>query len=192
MKKSAVILILFILFSGVKAVEKKTALLVIDIQDFYFPGGKWELVNPLPASLNAKKLLEHFRSEKMPVVHVRHKTEPGFKIHKNVTPLKEEKVITKTQINSFKDTDLLDHLKENRIAELVICGMQTNVCVEAAVRAAADYGFSCILIHDACAAKDLEFNGRKILAKDVHTAVLGTLSGSYAKVIDTKTFLEEK
>jgi nicotinamidase-related amidase len=171
--------------------DNKTALLIIDVQDFYFPGGKWELENPLPASLNAKKLLEHFRETEAPVIHVRHKTEPGFEIHKNVVPLKDEKIITKSNVNSFKDTDLLDYLKKNKIKKLVICGMQTHMCVEAAVRAAADYGFRCVLIHDACATKALEFDGRKVSAKDVHNSVLSTLAGAYAKVIDTKTFLEK-
>ena len=52
--------------------ESKTALIIVDIQDFYFPGGDAELINPEEASLNAKKLLEYFREKDMTVIHVRH------------------------------------------------------------------------------------------------------------------------
>jgi nicotinamidase-related amidase len=44
-----------------------------------------------------------------------------------MTPLKTEKVITKNFPNSFRDTELLDYLKENDISKLVICGMMTDV-----------------------------------------------------------------
>ena len=41
-----------------------TALLIVDIQNFYFPGGKWVLVNPEQAALNAQNLLRKFRADK--------------------------------------------------------------------------------------------------------------------------------
>ncbi len=112
-----------------------TALLLIDIQYFYFPGAQQPLLNPEEASLNAQKLLNHFREKGMLVVHVRHNSKTGGEIHENVTPLETEKVISKNSVNSFKNTDLLDYLKEHEIKSLVIGGMMTHLCVEAAVRA---------------------------------------------------------
>ena len=168
----------------------KTALLIIDVQDFYFPGGAMSLVNPEAASLNAKRLLEKFRAEKKMVIHIRHNAKAGADIHVNVKPVEGEKVISKDQINSFRGTDLLEYLKKNDISQLVICGMQTHMCVEGAVRAASDYDFKCILIHDACATRDLTFNGRTIKAEDVHASTLKTLE-NYAKVIETDTFFKE-
>lgn len=168
--------------------NSKTALLIIDIQDFYFPGGKAELVSPEMASKNAKLLLDDFRKKNQTVIHVRHNFEPGGKIHKDVTPLKNEKVISKDEVNSFKGTDLLSYLKENQIDTLVIAGMQTHMCVEAAVRAGHDYDFNIILVHDACATKDLKFMEKIVKAEDVQHATLSTLK-SYAKIIDTKSFL---
>jgi nicotinamidase-related amidase len=171
--------------------EIKTALLIVDIQDFYFPGEKPGLVNAGPASLRAKEILEMFRAKKQLVIHVRHKAARGFEIHKNVEPVTGEKVITKEEVNSFQKTDLLEYLKTNNIRRLVIVGMQTQMCVEAAVRAAHDFGFECVVIQDACATRDVKFEGKTVKAEDVQSSVLATLvDGGYAKVIDLKTFKE--
>ena len=48
------------------------ALLIIDIQNDYFKGGKFELINPQIASSNAKKLLENFREKNLPIFHIQH------------------------------------------------------------------------------------------------------------------------
>jgi nicotinamidase-related amidase len=68
--------------------------------------------------------------------------------------------------------------------------MMTHMCVEAATRAGHDYGFDCSIIQDACATKALQFAGKEISAENVHYAILATLSGIYAKVLDTESFLE--
>lgn len=169
----------------------KTALLLIDIQDFYFPGGMSALVEPEAAAEQAALLLDDFRTKNQLVIHVRHDFEPGGNIHQLVRPLPDEKVITKKEVNSFKDTDLLSYLQEHQIDTLVIAGMQTHMCLEGGVRAAHDYGFVCFVVQDACATKNLLFDGEIIAAKDVHLSTLNTLK-SYAKVLDTKTYLENK
>jgi len=169
----------------------KTALLIIDIQNFYFPGETPGLVNAEEASLVAKNVLSQFRNEKQLVVHIRHESKKGFEIHENVKPLPEEKIITKKEVNSFNGTYLLEFLKENKITRLVIIGMQTHMCLEAATRAAYDYGFECIVIQDACATKDLKFENTLVKAADVHASTLATLkNGGYAKVFDFNYFKE--
>jgi len=176
-----------------KAKEKsdplKTALLIVDIQQFYFPGEGPGLVHAEEASLAAKEVLQICRDQKQLVVHVRHQSKNGFEIHPNVAPLANEKVITKTEVNSFNKTDLLDYLKDNNIGRLVIIGMQTQMCLEGAVRAAHDFGFECIVVQDACATRDLKLGEKTVKAEDVQTAVLATLTdGRYAKVIDLNEF----
>jgi nicotinamidase-related amidase len=64
------------------------------------------------------------------------------------------------------------------------------MCVEAAVRAAHDLGFECILVEDACATRDVTYGDRTVKAADVHDSTLATLNRTYANVVDTKTFLE--
>ena len=61
--------------------ETKTALLIIDVQEFYFQGGFNPLVEPEQASRNAAVMLEHFRSNNDLVVHIKHATEKDSLIH---------------------------------------------------------------------------------------------------------------
>jgi len=190
MKKLLLILSMMVsILSHAQTETPKTALLIIDIQNFYFEGGSSELVNPVPASLNAQKLLVDFRETKQLVIHVKHGDGKDAEIHSNVAPLPGEKVIVKNEVNSFLNTDLLGFLKKAGIKKLVICGMQTNMCLEAATRAGSDYGFDCTVIHDACAAKNQTFDGKTVKAEDVHLAALATLK-AYAKVISTNEYLD--
>jgi nicotinamidase-related amidase len=190
--KKLILSITILLFTiiSVSAQQAHKALLIIDIQDFYFPGGKSALVEPEKAAANAALLLKDFRSRNLLVIHVRHNAEPGGKINDIVKPLPAEKIISKDEVNCFLKTDLLDYLKANKIDTLVICGMQTHMCVEAATRAAGDYGFKCVLVHDACATKDLKFGDKIIKAEDVHYSTLSTLK-NYAIVESTKEYLKE-
>jgi nicotinamidase-related amidase len=192
MKKTLLaIFILTLSVYNISAQSGKKALLIIDIQDFYFPGGKSALSEPEKASAHAALLLDKFRKDKMLVIHVRHNSEPGGKINDIVKPLPGEKVVTKDGVNCFIGTDLLDFLKTNKVDSLVICGMQTHMCVEAATRAASDFGYKCILIQDACATKDLKYGEKIIKAEDVHYSTLSTLK-NYAKIENTEDYISGK
>jgi nicotinamidase-related amidase len=196
MTRYKVLLILALLFpliicAQTKLDQVKTALLIVDIQDFYFPGEGPGLFHAEEASLAAKEVLGIFRNQKQLVVHVRHQSKKGFEIRANVAPINGEKVITKQEVNSFQKTDLQEYLKSNAINRLVIIGMQTQMCLEGAVRAAHDFGYDCIVVQDACATRDLKFGDKMVKAEDVQTAVLATLKdGRYAKVIDLMDFKE--
>ncbi len=170
--------------------QKERALIIIDIQDFYFPGGDAELVNPEKAADNAFKVLEHFRKNGGPVIHVRHNYEPGGNIHQTVAPEEGEKVFSKDFANSFRDTGLLEYLRKNNIKEVVIAGMQTHMCVEATTRAAADKGFRCTVISDACTTRNLKYGDKTINWDDVHYSTLSTLKGSYATIMNASEFIE--
>lgn len=179
----------------------KKALIVIDIQNDYFENGAIELVNPIDASLNARKVIDLFREKNLTIVHIQHlSADPanmpifipgtfGSEIHENVKPHEGEKVIQKYYPNSFKETDLLGFLKSNEITELVVTGMMTHMCVDSTTRAAKDFGFECTVIGDACASRDLEINGETVKAKDVHNAFLSALAFFYAKVQNADEFL---
>ncbi|HOD36708.1 MAG TPA: cysteine hydrolase family protein [Syntrophales bacterium] len=181
----------------------KTALLIVDIQNDYFPKGKMELEGSTEASLRAKELLELFRAEKLPVFFVQHisaqkgaafflpDTE-GALIHENVRPLPGETVIRKHYPNSFRETGLLDHLKKEQVGRLLVCGMMTSMCIDATVRAAFDYGFQCLVAHDACATRSHQFKEITIPATHVHGAFLAALGSVYARVMSTKDTIEKR
>ena len=97
---------------------------------------------------------------------------------------------SRDQVNAFLETGLLEALHADSIEALVLCGMQTHMCLEAAVRAAHDFGFDCTVVEDACATRALQYEDLIIPAKSVHFATILTIQGSYAKVISTEELLE--
>jgi nicotinamidase-related amidase len=191
MKRRFLFLFPLLLATSHLVMGQKTALMIIDIQEFYFPGGRMQLENPEQAGMNAGLLLDHFRKNKMLVYHVRHNYEPGGNIHPYVKPMANEPVISKDDVNAFLGTGLLEMMRADSVEQLVICGMQTHMCVEAAVRAAHDFGFKCILVSDACATKALQYEEHIISAKNVHYSTLSTLQGTYARVVTTDEVIKE-
>jgi nicotinamidase-related amidase len=172
-------------------------LLIVDLQNDYFPGGNMELVGIEEAAENAQVLLKEFRKSKSPVIHIRHiSLQPGAtfflpetdgaKINRMVAPQGDEIVVTKNFPNSFRDTALLELLKKEQTDHLVICGAMSHMCIDATTRAAFDLGLNCTVAEDACATRDLVFKGKLIKASDVHASFMAALSALYAKVISTR------
>ena len=177
----------------------KSGLILVDIQNDYFPGGKMPLVGMEQAAANADRILHQFRSGNFPVFHVRHTSlragaafflpgTPGADIHEILRPLEEETVVEKHFPNSFRQTPLLSHLQARQIERIVLCGAMSHMCIDATTRAAFDLGFQCVLIDDACATRDLVWRGRKVSAEDVHAAFMGALSGTYAELVEAVRF----
>ena len=180
---------------------KDTALLIIDIQNDYFPGGKMELENATDAAKKAAEILNYFRKKNLPVFHIQHESiregasfflpgTEGQKINDHVKPLENETILKKNFPNSFIQTGLDEKLQEQKIKNLVITGMMTFMCVDASARAAKDLGFHCTLIHDATAARALEFNGQKVTAEEVKTSFLAALSMICDQVKSCEDFLK--
>lgn len=177
------------------------ALLIVDIQNDYFPGGTMALEGAEAAGANAARLLADFRAKKLPVIHIQHLAArpgatfflpgtPGAEIHPCVAPLPTETIIQKHYPNSFRQTGLEEHLKKHAIAELVICGMMTHMCIDTTTRAAFDLGFRCQLVHDACATKSLGFAGHTVAAQQVQIAYLAGLHGIFAECVSTAELLD--
>jgi nicotinamidase-related amidase len=183
------------------SLDQHTALLLIDIQNFYFEGGKIPLQGSEMASLKAKEVLKFFRENNLLVVHVKHMSESvthkkdvhdtGWDIHTSVAPQEDEVVFVKHYVNCFRETGLYNFLKQKNINKLIVGGMQTHMCLEAAVRAAADQGFSVTVIHDACATRDLKFNSIQIPAHLVHASTLASLKSTYARILSSDELIAE-
>jgi nicotinamidase-related amidase len=174
----------------------KTALLLVDIQKEYFPGGAMPLDDPVEAAVQAQKLLAHFRYNHLPATFIQHVSldpeatsfrpgSPGVSLYSSIRPLPGEAVIRKHHPNSFRETNLLELLRTDEVSRLVICGMMTHMCIDATVRAACDHGFECFVAADACATRDLAFAGATVPAAMVQRAFLAALNGTYAEVATT-------
>ena len=179
----------------------KTALLIIDIQNDYFPGGKMELVGSIEAAAATTRLLAAFRMNAWPVFHLRHiNTRPGAsfflagttgsEIHDGVAPRPGEPVITKQYPSGFQETDLADQLRDAGIATLLVCGMMTHMCIDTTVREAFRLGYSCIVAHDACATRELTFNGITVPAAQVQASYMAALGAVFARVMGVDDILE--
>ncbi|HEY7967017.1 MAG TPA: cysteine hydrolase family protein [Solirubrobacteraceae bacterium] len=171
------------------------ALVIVDIQRDYFPGGAYPLHEPEAAAAAARSVLDRFRADGAAVIHIQHVWDAadapffrpdteGVEIHPDVAPAGGELVIHKDAPNAFLRTALEAELRSRGAEELVICGMMTSMCVDATVRAASDLGFTVTLVHDACAAPSLSFGGVEVPAPAVHAAFLGALADGYASVVD--------
>ena len=180
----------------------KQALIIIDLQNDYFPGGKWPLYQIENVAENARRVLDTARSNGELIVHVHHEflmenppffapDTDGSKIHEMVSPLDGEVTVLKNQVNAFKDTNLKAILDENQVTDLTIVGAMSHMCVDAATRAAADFGYAVTVIEDACASRDLEFNDTVINAEKVHAAYMSSLAFGYSEVTTTAAYLDE-
>jgi nicotinamidase-related amidase len=181
----------------------RQALILIDLQNDYFPGGRWPLYGINTAADNASRLLAAARESGELVVHIRHEFtsadapfftpgSPGAQTHPKVASREGEVVILKHHVNAFRETNLREVLAEHRITNLVICGAMSHMCVDAATRAASDLGYQCLVIHDACASRDLEFHGRTVPAVEVHAAFMSALEFGYAAMLSTDEYLSKK
>jgi nicotinamidase-related amidase len=137
-----------------------------------------------------------FRAAGEPVVHLRHVWDspdatfmrpgtPGQEIHPLVAPADGEPVIDKTEPNGFLGTQLAKTLDRLEIDHLHVVGMMSSMCVDATVRAAADLGRKVTVVHDCCAAPDLEFQGVAVPGAMVHAAFMAALADGYAEVLDS-------
>jgi len=174
----------------------KSALLLIDIQNDYFPsfdGSKMPLPDMDAAARKAANLLATARKTGTKVIHVKHVMasdaapffHPGTKgaeLHDSVAPTAAETVVEKARPNSFVGTKLEQLLQDEQVKHLVICGAMSQMCVDATVRAGVDLGFEVTVVHDACAAANVMHDDVSVPAAMVHAAIMAPLASSYADV----------
>ncbi|HWK47234.1 MAG TPA: cysteine hydrolase family protein [Stellaceae bacterium] len=178
----------------------KRALIVVDIQNDYFPGGKWALNGIEAAADNAARLIAATRVTGDLVVHIRHEFtaadapffspgSEGAQIHPKARNRDDEPVVLKHYVNAFRETGLKEMLDRDGIEDIVICGAMSHMCVDAVTRAANDFGYKVTVVHDACATRDLTFNGVLVPAAQVHAAFMAALGFAYASVRSTDDYL---
>ncbi|WP_115559206.1 cysteine hydrolase family protein [Xanthomonas dyei] len=176
------------------------AVIVIDLQNDYFPGGKLPLTGIEAAAANALSVIVNARDTGVPVLHVRHEAaagapflvagSQGAQTHDTVAPQDGEVVIVKQHVNAFRETQLAQQLQQHGVTDVVIVGAMSHMCVDACVRAAADMGYTVTVLHDACATMDLDFDGTKVPAAHVHATMMAAFQFGYAAVRSTQEYLQ--
>jgi len=179
----------------------KRAIVVVDLQNDYWASGKWPLDGIDQAAANAAKVIEKARAVGDTVIHVRHEAagadapffvpgSEGAEINEVVRPGPEETVILKHHPNAFRETGLKEVLDREGVEEVVVVGAMSHMCIAATGRAATDFGYKTTVVHDACATRDVEFDGVTVPAAQVHAANMSALAFAYGEVIGTTEFLE--
>lgn len=179
----------------------KQALLIIDVQNDYFPQGKMALHQPQMALENILRLREQFHQQQLPIFYIQHinirknatfflPDSYGSELHPHLLSVSKQKewIIRKNFPNSFLQTSLLAQLQKQNVEQLVICGMMTHLCIDSTTRQATELGFQPILIADACATRNLELNSQNIPATAVQHSFIAALS-FFAHIQSTSEFL---
>lgn len=170
---------------------KESALILIDCQNTYRQG-LMQLTNVEPAIIEAKKLLDHARALKIPVIHIQHDAGPGSpydvsaeigKICDEVAPIAGEKIITKQYPNAFIETALDVELKNLGISNIVIAGFMTHMCVNSTAHGGFNLGYNMTVVASATATRSLESaNGKVLSAEEVQDGAIASTRDLYAAI----------
>lgn len=160
--------------------EATRVLLVVDMQaalvEALAPPRRAELLTTL------RGLIEQARTTGVPVVYVRHRDEelvpetPPWQIAAEIAPRAGEPVVDKTFRDSFRETDLADVLARLRCDHLVVCGMQTEFCIDATIREAERRGYRVTLAADAHATYDAGGATEEQIRMQMHRVAQGAVA----------------
>jgi nicotinamidase-related amidase len=102
-----------------------------------------------------------------------------------VKPREDEVVVVKSLPSSLKATTLEEEIQKTGRRNLIIAGFMTHMCVSSTTRDAAEAGYTCTVVANACATRDLpDGQGGVIPAEVVHAVSLATLRDRFAIVVD--------
>jgi nicotinamidase-related amidase len=146
----------------------KKALLVIDIQNDYFPGGKYPLWHADEVRSKIEQAIEKANAQGMPVIHVQHifkskmgaapffnEGTPGADIHSRIlAAAPKSPVIVKEYADSFEKTNLEATLSSLDVKDLLICGMMTQNCVTHTAISKAAEKYDVTIMGDLCTTVD--------------------------------------
>ena len=180
--------------------SNSTALLLIDVQQGLGEAG-WGKRNNPQAEANIARLLQHWRKQNQPVVHIQHCSvepdsplrpdRPGNQFKPEAEPIDGEVVFQKNVNSAFIGTDLEIYLRDQSIEDLVIVGLTTDHCVSTTTRMAGNLGFNVKLVGDATATFDRTGpDGSYFSAEQMHQVNLASLNGEFCTVVSTSELLK--
>jgi nicotinamidase-related amidase len=143
--------------TGSGGIMSKEALLVIDVQTGIV-GGEYAVYQAPELLKRIQKLIEEARAANVPVIYVQHDEAPEYDgvIHPDIAPKADEAVIHKFKPDAFFETNLQETLEDMGIRKLVLVGCQTDMCVNATTRKAAELGYDVHVVEDAHSTVDNE------------------------------------
>lgn len=178
----------------------KRALLVIDVQNEYFPGGALPITYPEGSLQKITEAMDGAAEAGVPILLVQHGTENpdaksfvkgsrGWRLKGEVDVRKRTAVIEKQLPGAFTGTELEPWLRQNGIDTIVITGYMTQMCCDTTARQAVHRGFQVEFLSDATGTLDQENSAGRVSAEDLHRAVLVTQQSRFARVLSTEDWI---
>jgi len=135
-----------------------------------------------PPSKKARGRLRTGIGDRGPMGRILVRGEPGHDIVEALAPAPGEPVVDKPGKGAFYATDLESMLRHRAIAQLVVCGVTTEVCVNTTVREANDRGYDCLVLSDCVASYFPDFHAAAL-------AMIAAQGGIVGWVTDSERFL---
>ncbi|MFL6201786.1 MAG: cysteine hydrolase family protein [Thermoanaerobaculia bacterium] len=179
---------------------EQSALLVIDIQDSFKLGPRWERRNNPDFEKNVDRLLQSWRAAGLPVIFVLHTDpDPGFerdsplvKVMDFLSPREGEPVLLKDTRNAFTSTDLQKRLDAQGVRRVVITGISTEQCCETTTRVAADLGYDVDFVTEATATFPIALpDGGELSTDEVVRRTEAVLRNRFARIARVEELLLE-
>ncbi|KAI9358463.1 Isochorismatase-like protein [Pilaira anomala] len=173
---------------------REKALIVVDVQNDYFPDGKLPTWRPVETAEHIATLIKKFRDDGKEVIYVQHiikdpeafpflvKGTHGAEINDIVKPLPTDKIVTKEENSSFVRTELKEYLLSKGITNLVVVGMMIHNCVNATVYSAVEEGFPSIVVDECVNTMDQPLYGEVVKAEDIKRAFLTGIQFGFSVV----------
>lgn len=169
------------------------ALLIIGLQNSNSNENEFDISKSGLVLQSISNALNYFRKNELPIFHIKdfnsNNQQSFVDSISDLVPLMNELVIEKSNFNSFYQTNLHEELSKLEIEHLVICGVMTDLSIDATVRNAKELNYQVTLLSDACVARDLELNGIKFPGVLVNNIYLASLNNSYANIVSTKEYI---
>lgn len=168
------------------------ALLVIDVQEamFTFDGGVFE--GEMVVSC-IRGLIDRAHDAHVPVIYIQHTEDEGpfmegldsWQIRSSIKPTEIDIVIQKNYPDSFMKTTLEENLKKMKVDELIVCGMQTEYCVDTSLRRAFSLGYKTTIVKEG----HTTFNTKVLDAKTIREHHVSIWKGSFGKLVGARDII---
>ncbi|CAG9621908.1 cysteine hydrolase family protein [Sutcliffiella rhizosphaerae] len=177
----------------------KPVLLVVDVQKG-MDEPTWGIRNNIQAEEKMLELLNVWRKNELPIIHVQHVSQnpesplhpsyPGFQLKTGFEPKEDEYFIRKKVNSCFIGTNLDNYLKNNGYQTLIVIGLTSNHCISSTVRMAGNLGYRTYVCSDATAAfETTSYDGVDLTADEVHRHALSSLHQEFAEVVTTNNVI---
>jgi nicotinamidase-related amidase len=173
------------------------ALVVIDPQQEYGPGGGLAIPGIEATSANIQRLIKGARVAKLPVVFVRHVSRkyddstfnagtPSVCFLQDLEPAADDIVVTKQYPGAFTETALDRILRDHGVRQVVICGYTSFLCCDSTARQAFELGYDVLYVEDAIN----EFPLDGLDQATVHSVVSAVQGVMFSEVLTTGAAVE--